>query len=306
MNTTPETPFVFFGTSRFSVILLEELRTMSGIVPDLIITAPDRPVGRKQIITPPPVKDWAIENDIDTFQPETLKENTNELVEELKNYSLFIVASYGKIIPKEILDIPTEYGTLNVHPSLLPKYRGASPIQNQILNDEQNVGTTIMLMDEQMDHGDIIAQKEVSFTGENNYIFPAPYNDVEEILAKESAVLLAEILPKWISKKISATPQDHNTATFTKIIKKEDGEIALSMNAEDANPESSRKNYLKYLAYSEWPKTFFFFEKEGKKLRAIITEATFEAGTFTIKKVIPEGRDEMNYEAFLKYQTNAS
>ena len=306
MNTTPETPFVFFGTSRFSVILLEELRTMSGIVPDLIITAPDRPVGRKQIITPPPVKDWAIENDIDTFQPETLKENTNELVEELKNYSLFIVASYGKIIPKEILDIPTKHGTLNVHPSLLPKYRGASPIQNQILNDEKNVGTTIMLMDEQMDHGDIIAQKEVSFTGENNYIFPAPYNDVEEILAKESAVLLAEILPKWISKKISAVPQNHDTATFTKIIKKEDGEITLSIDAEDANPESSRKNYLKYLAYSEWPKTFFFFEKEGKKLRAIITEATFEAGTFTIKKVIPEGRDEMNYEAFLKYQTNAS
>jgi methionyl-tRNA formyltransferase len=303
MSKQFETPFVFFGTSRFSVILLEELKAVSGIVPDLIITAPDRPVGRKQIITPPPVKDWAIENDVATFQPESLRNNTEELIEELKNYSLFIVASYGKIIPKEILDIPTEHGTLNVHPSLLPKYRGASPIQSQILNDEKNVGTTIILMDEEMDHGDIIAQKEISFTTEE---FPAPYNNVEEKLAKESAVLLADTLPKWISKEISATPQNHDTATFTKIIKKEDGEITISIGAGDANPVASRKNYLKYLAYSEWPKTFFFFEKEGKKKRAIVTEATFEAGEFIIKKVIPEGRDEMSFEAFLKYQTNAS
>lgn len=303
MSKQFETPFVFFGTSRFSVILLEELKTMSGIVPDLIITAPDRPVGRKQIITPPPVKDWAIENDVATFQPETLKENTDELVEELRNYPLFIVASYGKIIPKYILDIPaSEHGTLNVHPSLLPKYRGASPIQSQILNDEKHVGTTIMLMDEQMDHGDIIDQKEITFSGENNHIFPAPYNDVEEILAKESAVLLADTLPKWISRKISATPQAHDTATFTKIIKKEDGEISLS-NTE--NTEQSRANYLKYLAYSEWPKTFFFFEKEGKKMRAIITEATFENEVFTIKKVIPEGRDEMSYSDFQRYTTSS-
>lgn len=300
MNKLPETPFVFFGTSRFSVILLEELKTKYGITPELIITAPDRPVGRKQIITPPPAKDWAIENDVATFQPETLKENTDELVEELQNYPLFIVASYGKIIPKYILDIPaSEHGTLNVHPSLLPKYRGASPIQSQILNDEKHVGTTIMLMDEQMDHGDIIMQKEISFTPEE---FPTQYNKVEEKLAIESAGLLADILPKWISKKISTTPQDHDTATFTKIIKKEDGEIIIS---DTENTEQSRANYLKYLAYSEWPKTFFFFEKEGKKMRAIITEALFENGVFTIKKVIPEGRDEMSYADFQRYSTSS-
>ena len=277
-------PFVFFGTSRFSVILLEELKTKFSIVPTLIVTAPDRPVGRKQIITPPPVKEWAIENDIDTFQPEKLKDE--DFLAELKNFELFIVASYGKIIPQIVLDIP-KLGTLNVHPSLLPSYRGASPIQNQILNNETHIGTTIMLMDAQMDHGPIIKQKEVSFKeGE----FPATYTNVETKLAEESAILLAEVLPKWISKEIIPKEQEHDKATYTKIIEKVDGEISLSDNG--------FKNYLKYLAYHEWPKTFFFFEHEGKKLRAIITDASFENRQFIIKKVIPEGKNEVDYKVF--------
>lgn len=281
METSPY-PFVFFGTSRFSVILLEELKTR-GIVPDLIVTAPDRPVGRKQIMTPPPVKEWAIENDISTFQPEKLKDEA--FIEELSQHQLFIVASYGKIIPKAILDIPTQ-GTLNVHPSLLPKYRGASPIQNQIINDEEHFGTTIMLMDEEMDHGAIITQKEIK-------IAAAPYAEVEEILARESAVLLADTLPRWIKKEMVPIAQDHEASTYTKIIKKEDGEISLF--------DDARTNYLKYLAYSEWPKTFFFFEKEGKKMRAIITDASFDNGMFVIKKVVPEGRNEIEYEEFVKW-----
>ena len=276
-------PFVFFGTSRFSVILLEELKNKYNIVPTLIVTAPDRPVGRKQIITPPPVKDWAIENDIDTFQPEQLKDE--DFLAELAHYELFIVASYGKIIPQTVLDIP-KLGTLNVHPSLLPSYRGASPIQNQILNNAKHVGTTIMLMDAEMDHGDIIKQKEVSLEH-----FPATYTEVESGLAEESAELLAEVLPKWVSKEITSIPQDHDKATYTKIIEKADGEISLS--------DEPLKNYLKYLAYHEWPKTFFFFEKDGNKQRAVITDASFEDRQFIIKKVIPEGKNEMDYSVFL-------
>lgn len=285
------TPFVFFGTSRFSVILLEELREKFDIIPDLIVTTPDRPVGRKHVITPPPAKDWAIENDIATFQPETLKGNS-DLIEELSQYELFIVASYGKIIPKEILDIVAEkHGTLNVHPSLLPKYRGASPIQNQILNAEEHPGTTIMLMDEEMDHGAIIAQKNVTLP-------ESAYAEAEEKLAVESAALLADVLPKWIAKKMKPVPQDHDQATYTKIIKKEDGEISLS-----GDP---RANYLKHLAYNEWPKTFFFFEIDGMKQRAVITDASFENGAFIIKKVVPEGKNEMSYEEFLKANPEAA
>jgi methionyl-tRNA formyltransferase len=285
-------PFVFFGTSRFSVILLEDLKN-KGIVPTLIITAPDRPVGRKQVMTASPVKEWAIENDIDTIQPEKLKDETfqetlKEIAEEAK---LFIVASYGKIIPQSILDIP-EFGTLNVHPSVLPKYRGASPIQTQILNDEKHVGTTIMLMDAEMDHGNIVAQKELTFApGE----FPARYSAVEERLAHESATILTEVLPRWVSDFNNASaetkPQDHDAATFTTIIEKADGEIRLE--------DDGYKNYLKYLAYDEWPKTFFFSKHSETTVRVKITEAVFENGVFIIKKVIPEGKKEVSYQDFL-------
>jgi methionyl-tRNA formyltransferase len=280
-------PFVFFGTSRISVILLEELSIKFNIIPSLVVTAPDRPTGRKQLLTPPPVKEWAIKNNIAILQPEKLKDET--FLEQLKPFPLFIVASYGKIIPQAILDIPSR-GTLNVHPSLLPKYRGASPIQNQIINNEQHIGTTIMLMDAEMDHGPIVAQKEITFVPGT---FPADYNSVESVLAVESAALLAEVLPQWIEGTLTPAPQDHTRATYTSIIEKSNGEIFLS--------DDPLKNYLKYLAYAEWPKTFFFFEKDHKKMRAVIADAAFENNQFIIKKVIPEGKNETEYAVFLNW-----
>ncbi len=276
------TPFVFFGTSRISVILLEELKSNFGIIPSLIITAPSRPAGRKQEMTPPPAKIWADQNDIPALQPEKLNEES--LIKVLKDYKLFIVASYGKIIPQIILDIP-EYGTLNVHPSLLPKYRGPAPIQGQILNNEKEVGATIMLMDALMDHGPILAQKKIDF-GETQ--FPAPYDDVEETLAMESAALLAETLPRWLKKKIVPQEQDHDLATYTKMLEKSDGEISLA--------DDGRKNYLKYLAYQHWPKVFFFFKKGDQRFRAIVTKARYADGKFVVERVIPEGKKETDYE----------
>jgi len=288
-------PFVFFGTSEFSVILLEELKNKFNIVPTLIVTAPDRPAGRKQIITPPPAKDWAEENDISTIQPEKLKDE--DFLEVLREYSLFIVASYGKIIPQVVLDIP-EHGTLNVHPSLLPKYRGASPIQNQILNNEKNVGTTIMLMDDKMDHGPIMGSGAIS----SDFVFPAKYEEVEKELATQSASLLTKTLKKWTegdkgkkeNKKgeFVSIIQNEDEATYTKIIEKADGEINLT--------DDGYKNYLKYLAYSHWPKTFFFFNHAEQKMRAVITDASFEDGKFIIKSLIPEGKNEMTYSDFLQ------
>lgn len=286
-------PFVFFGTSEFSVILLEELNTKFGIAPDLIVTAPDRPVGRKQIITPPPAKVWAEKNDISTIQPEKLKDE--EFLAVLQDYSLFIVASYGKIIPQIVLDIP-ELGTLNVHPSLLPKYRGASPIQNQILNDEKHVGTTIMVMDDKMDHGPLLAQKEIAAS--DAFPFPASYIEVEKNLAIESAALLASVIEKFASKKAEPVAQNEDEATYTKIIEKADGEINLA--------DDGYKNYLKYLAYSHWPKTFFFFDHDDKKMRAVITDASFADGKFVINKLIPEGKNEMTYSDFLQSPLSAS
>ncbi len=284
MKTTNNTPFVFFGTPQFAVFVLEEL-LRSGIKPALIVTAPDKPQGRGLLLTPPPIKVWAKENGIPFIQPVKLD---NAFIAELKSNSceLFVVAAYGKIIPKEILKIPS-HGTLNVHPSLLPKYRGASPIQSQIMNDEKEIGVTIMLVDEEMDHGPIIAQQKLNI----EKMPSAP--KLLEMLARSGGKLLSEVIPNWITKEIEPKDQKHDEATFTKKITKEDGLVSLQN-------DDTYKNYLKYLALDPWPGTYFFALRHGKRIRVAIKKAEFIDNRFEIKEVLPEGGKTMPYGDFLR------
>jgi len=284
--------FIFFGTDEFSVIVLEELKK-AGFIPRLIVTAPDRPKGRGLKLTPPPVKIWAQKNNIQFLQPEKLDASVASQLSNV-NCQLFVVASYGKIIPKEILDI-SEHGALNVHPSLLPLYRGASPIQSQILDEAVNVGVTIMFMDEKMDHGPILAQQELGFK-----ISDLGFKKVRDELAKLGGQLLAKTIPKWINGEIKPREQDHTKTTYTKKITKEDGLINL-----DDDPEL---NYRKFLAYSDWPSVYFLRSDldavKGPTLKRIkITDAELRSGLeprpdleFVIKKIIPEGKKEMPYK----------
>ncbi len=274
--------FAFFGTPKFGEAVLNELEK-AGFLPSLVITAKDKAQGRKMQITPPPVKVWAKARGIPVLQPTNLSDS--DFLQQLKatNYKLFIVASYGKIIPKEILDIP-EFGSLNVHPSLLPKLRGASPIESVIL-EEENTGVSIMLIDEKMDHGDVIVQKKIE-TEE----WPPYFEDLENTLAKEGGILLAETIPLWLSGKVKAQEQDHSKATFTKKIKKEDGLIDLR--------DSAEKNLRKIRAFSEWPGSYFFIEHKGKKTRVIVKKAHISEGKLVIDKVLPEGKKEMSAEEF--------
>lgn len=265
---------VFFGTDEFSIAVLEELEK-ADLLPTLIVTAPDKPVGRKQVITPPPVKVWAKEKHIDILQPEKLDEIFTESLAQLK-WDMFLVASYGKIIPQRVLDIP-EKGSLNVHPSLLPLYRGASPIESAILDDNKQTGVTIILMDEKMDHGPILNQEFVSFEK-----WPTKL-EVENKLAHIGGELLAVTIPDWADGNIEEQEQDHDAATFTKLIKKEDGEIKLDGDA--------RANYLKYVAYDPWPGVFYF--ENDKRMK--ITKARFEEGKFIIERIIPEGQKERDF-----------
>lgn len=282
--------FVFFGTSKFSCIILDELKA-AGLLPSLIITTEDKPQGRKLVVTPPPAKIWAEENKIPLLQPPKL--NDEEFQKGLKaivnaGAELFIVASYGKIIPRKVLDLPT-FGTLNVHPSLLPKLRGATPIQSAILS-EKETGVSIMLLDEQMDHGAILAQEKLVGAAFSDW---PPYADVlEETLAKQGGKLLAKTIPDWIDGKITPVEQNHAEATYTKKIVKEDGLIDLAGNAEE--------NLKKIRAYAGWPSAYFFLEKNGKKIRVAIKEADLENGELKITKVVPEGKKEMPYEDFLR------
>jgi methionyl-tRNA formyltransferase len=306
---------VFFGSSEFSVFALEELK-LHSILPELVVTTPDKPKGRKLIETPTPVKVWAQDNNIEFIDPASLKKDNTNLVSKFQAISpqLFLVASYGKIISKEIFEIP-ERKTLNIHPSLLPKYRGASPIQSQILNDEKEIGVTIMQIDEEMDHGPIVVQKRVEFLPQQAQKYaasetqwPLGRKELEKVLAVEGARLLAHILPEWMIGAIDPIMQNEKEATYCQKIKKEDGELQIDFNNLPTG-KTARQYLLKIKAFEEWPTAYFFVEKNNKKVRIIITDATLENPSTSpeqtklkILRVIPEGKKEMPFEDFLRGQ----
>lgn len=278
--------FIFFGTSEYAVGVAEILHT-HGFIPLLVVTRPDQPKGRGLKLTPPPAKVWAEEKKISVIQPEKLDGDIVAAL-ALKKADVFIVVAYGKIIPESVLNIPP-HKTINVHFSLLPKYRGASPIQSQILADDRNAGTTIMLVDKELDHGPIIAQSEVEVNP-----WPPTSTELSNRLIQESGELLAKILPDYVSEKIKPVRQDESKATFTKKIEKEDGAITLG--------DDPYKNYLKFQALSGWPGTYFFAEVGGKRTRIIIKKASFQDGRFTIETIVPEGKKETDYKTWRKIQ----
>lgn len=288
MSTNPKLHIAFFGTPEFAVDILNELEK-AGLTPALVVTNPDKPKGRKLVLTPPPTKVWAEKRGIKVAQPDTLKDGKLLLELRKERWDLFIVAAYGKIIPKEYIDLPL-HRTLNVHPSLLPKFRGASPIQSAMIADEKHTGVSIMVLDEEMDHGPILGQ-------EDHVVKEWPRADeLERALAQKGGALLARLIPQWIDRTIEATPQEHHLATYTKKISKTDGLIDLETIA--ADPYAA---FRKIQAYAGWPGAYFMepAEKDGApQKRVIISDASFENNELTISKVIPEGKKEMTYTAY--------
>jgi len=247
---------LFFGTPEFSVPILETL-CQSDFKPKTVITAPDRPAGRGQEITSPPIKIIAQKYEIKIFQPETKQELTEQALKIKPD--LIVTAAYGKILSKEILDIP-KYGSINVHPSLLPKYRGPSPIQFAILNGDNETGTTIMLMNEKMDEGPILAQQFVKIGKDDTAQI------LEQKLSKISAKLLIKTLAQWIMLKESPKsiqhlifPQQQNNAkaTYTKILTKQDGKIIWDKSAEELARQIR--------AFYPWPGSFSIFKSANGK-----------------------------------------
>ncbi len=215
---------VFIGTPEFGAIILDRL-CQNEYKPVLVITAPDKPVGRKQVITSSPVKITAQKYKIPVAQPENIQ-NLKSEIKKLKP-DLAIVAAYSQIIPKDILDIP-KFGFLNVHPSLLPKYRGPSPIQYAILNGDKETGVTIMLMNEKVDSGKIISTSKLSIKDEK-----ITSEQLTEKTADSGAKLLLNTIPKWINSEIKPIPQDEKKATYTKILRKEDGKVDWQKSAKE-------------------------------------------------------------------------
>lgn len=289
MNKTP-LKIAYFGGEPIGVPVLKQLEA-AGILPSLIICNPDRPVGRKHELTPPPVKVWATEHDISVFQPETLKEK--EQLSQLTEieWDLFIVVAYGLIMPKWLIDMP-KYKTLNVHPSLLPLLRGASPIRSAILQDMKQTGVTIMQMDEKMDHGPIVAQSTTSFTQPQ---WPIHGRELDAQLADLGGTLLAETIPKWVAGEIQTKAQDHTHATFSSKITKEMSELTINPRQLPTGSEAY-EIFLKICAYDGWPGTFFIHS--GKRVK--IGEASLSTnGTLVMNTVIPEGKKECPFKTYL-------
>jgi len=280
--------FVFFGTGDFAAKILDILHK-KDLCPALIVTTSDKPQGRKMEILPNPVKVWAQENSKVIIQPKELNEIRHIFAAA---YDVFVVADYGNIIPSHILNIPN-YGCLNLHPSLLPKFRGSSPIQSFILSEEQKTGVTIIFMDEQVDHGPIVAQQNLDIKCPSGHLVSKwSYKELEEKLAELGAELLIEILPQWIKQEIKPKEQNHNQATYTQKIRKEYGLINLN--------DSPKKNMKKIQAFTPWPGAYFFARKNNKEMRIIITEAEIIDGKLIIQKIKPEGKNEMPLQDFLR------
>lgn len=245
---------IYWGTSYFSAEILKTL-IKSDFKPIAIITQTDKPSGRGSQLKSSEVKVLAEKLSIPYFQPEKLK--NSEFIKQLKELSpdLFIVASYGKIIPKEVLNIP-KLGAINIHPSLLPRWRGPSPIQSAILAGDKETGTTIMLMDQEMDHGGIISNVKFPISNKLNF------KELEEILIKESAKLLIKTLPKWIKGEIKPKEQNRKNAVYCQMIKKENGKINWNESVEIID--------RKIRALNPWPGTYF--ESRDKKFKILEAE----------------------------------
>ena len=204
---------VFMGTPSFAVPVLEELIKNYDVT--LVVTQPDKEVGRKRILTPSPVKEVALKNNIKVFQPTKIREDYQEVLDA--NPDIIITAAYGQIIPKILLDFP-KYKCVNVHASLLPKYRGGAPIHHAIINGDEYAGVTIMYMAEKMDDGDIISQDKILIGDDNT-------TELTERLSILGRDLLIKTLPDIFSNNIKPIKQNESEVTFAYNISKEDEKI---------------------------------------------------------------------------------
>lgn len=230
---------IFFGTSEFALPALEKL-TENGMSPSLVVTTPDALAGRNLALSPSPVKVKAKELGIRCIQPERLDADALSSIKK-EAPDLFVLAAYGKILPKEFLQIPKK-GALNIHPSLLPKFRGSSPVQSFLLSQEKETGVTLMLMDEEVDHGPLIVQKRYVLSGRPTT------EELKKTLAHIGAEMLIETLPLWIEGKIQPHEQEHVLSSYTEQLKKEDGRIDWDKSAEYIERQVR--------AFFPWPGTF--------------------------------------------------
>lgn len=288
------------GTPDFAVPILQKLIENTEVV--LVVTQPDKCIGRKQILTPTPIKQVALEHNIPVFQPTKIRSEYETILNTKAD--MIITCAYGQIIPKVILDYP-RLGCINVHASLLPKYRGGAPIHWCLINGEEKTGVTIMYMAEKMDNGDIIAKEEYTILESDNV------GSLHEKLSILGANLLIKTLPSIIEGTNERSKQDESQVTYAYNIKREDEHLDFSLEGE--------KIINKIRGLNPWPLANFtlnnteckvieanFEEKENQMTPGTIVEITKSTlgisckdGIIYLEKIKPFGKKEMEIKDYL-------
>ena len=276
--STPK--FIFFGTPYVAKDTLAHL-VKAGYVPSLVVTSPDAPKGRGQHLTPCETKTWALLHSLPVLSPEKI---TREVIETIatEGAEFALVVAYGKILPQSLIDV-FPLGLLNVHYSLLPKYRGASPVETALRSGDTMTGVSIQKLVREMDAGDVLEEEEVSVH---------PNETTRELrprLVQIGSELLVTTLERFLDGTALYTPQDPSAVTHTHKIAKEDGELSLAGDA--------LTNWNTYRAYAESPGTYFFMDRNGKSVRIKIVTASFDGKIFSPLRVVPEGKNEMDFSS---------
>lgn len=265
--------YAFFGSPEFAAGVLRAI----SHPPALVVTNPDRPAGRKKVITPPLAKALAIERGIPVIQPERIQ----DALGALSGFDFFVVAAYAQIIPRTILDLAPR-GTIGVHPSLLPRYRGASPIQSAILNRDTETGTTLYLLDHKMDHGPILAQEAVPIGPEETY------SELESRLASLGARMLSHIISRLGTEAPSGIPQDESLATYTVKFATQDAfiEPADLRAAEGGDPVLAPLIHAKIRAFEREPVAWTM--QVGKRVKLL--QGKLANGRLRVARIQVEGK----------------
>lgn len=290
---------IFMGTPDFAVPILNKLIELTDVI--MVVTQPDKEVGRKRILTPSPIKEVALNNGIPVFQPSKIRLDNQVLLD--LNPDLIVTCAYGQIIPKVLLDLP-KYGAINVHASILPKLRGGAPIHHAIINGDDKSGITIMYMDEGMDTGDIIKIEECIINDDDNV------GILHDKLSFIGSKLLGEVLPTIFDGTNDRVKQDDNQATFAPTIKREDERIDFNKSGKDIinlirglNPWPTANfllngNEIKVLEALFVPKNI----SEANKIE-ILNKNDFAIscldGLIYLKKVKPMGKNIMDIKDYL-------
>jgi methionyl-tRNA formyltransferase len=283
-------PIVFFGSEENSVTILQQLSLLSYLKIVAVVTKPPRPSGRQQRITPTAVDQFAQEINLPILAPKKIDQKFCQLVCD-RQPVLGILAAYGKIIPQELIDIFPK-GIINIHPSLLPQFRGSTPVVAAILSGQKTTGVSLFLIDEKVDHGPLIAQEEMDIDPHDNQL------TLTKKLFQLGGQLLEKTLPQYLNNEIIPVKQNHKLATFTKLLSREDGKIELTdlKKALKGDTNIARVIDRKIRAFYPWPGTYTLLAGQ----RAKIIKAHREDNFLKIDQIQFAGKNPLAWDKNLE------